>query len=220
MNKSKFAAGVRKVFGRGPKSTEYDVIKRTKKDNYTLLNRNALKNQTVLIGDSIIELFPVELFDCSERRVYNRGISGDTSDRLSERMEVNALNIEPSKIFILIGTNDLSHRVAKGTTLRNVAAIIDKCLAANVAEVYMSSILPVNKDVNRNAVNIRNNSDIAEQNAKIRALCEEKGVFYVDVHSAVCDGNGKLKEDLTFDGLHPNAKGFAVMYGVLEKLGF
>lgn len=220
MDKNKFAAGIRKVFRRGPKSTEYDVIKRTKKDNYTLLNRNALKNQTVLIGDSIIELFPVELFDCSKGRVYNRGISGDTSDRLSERMEVNALNIEPSKIFILIGTNDLSHRVAKVTTLRNVAAIIDKCLAANVAEIYMSSILPVNKDVNRNAVNIRSNSDIAEQNVKIRALCEEKGVFYVDVHSAVSDGCGKLKEDLTFDGLHPNAKGFTAIYGVLEKLGF
>lgn len=217
---NKFAAGIRKVFGRGPKSTEYDVIKRTKKDNYILLNRNALKNQTVLIGDSIIELFPTELFDCSERKVYNRGISGDTSDRLSERMEVNALNIAPSRIFILIGTNDLSHRVAKVTTLRNVEAIIDKCLAANVAEIYISSILPVNKSVSRNAVNIRSNADIREQNDKISALCKEKGVFYVDLHSAICDECGEFKAELTFDGLHPNAKGFAVMYGVLEKLGF
>ena len=59
-------------------STGYDVIKQTKKDNFTLLNESyAQKNQTVFIGDSIIEIYNTELFDGAlSTKVYNRGISG------------------------------------------------------------------------------------------------------------------------------------------------
>ena len=76
----------------GNKSTEYDIVKMTKMDNYELLNETAQHNQVVFIGDSIIELYPTyELFTGKNKRVYNRGISGDTSDRLLERMDKNAL---------------------------------------------------------------------------------------------------------------------------------
>ena len=52
------------------KNTEYNREMATKKENYTLLNRKyALKNQTVLLGDSITDFFNCyELFyDFSKR---------------------------------------------------------------------------------------------------------------------------------------------------------
>lgn len=74
------------------KKTKYDLAKTVKKENFLFLNENFCKNgQTVLLGDSITELFnSYELFfDFSQKSgqaVYNRGISGDTSDRLLERL--------------------------------------------------------------------------------------------------------------------------------------
>lgn len=66
----------------------YDLVKRTKQENYLFLNENYAKHgQTVLFGDSVTEIFnSYELFynfsQKSGQAVYNRGISGDTSDRL------------------------------------------------------------------------------------------------------------------------------------------
>lgn len=74
------------------KKTRYDLVKKTKAENFKYLNENfSLKGQTVLIGDSITEIFNYyELFYsfCQKtgQAVYNRGISGDTSDRLLERL--------------------------------------------------------------------------------------------------------------------------------------
>ena len=88
----------------------------TKKCNYTMLNKKyALKNQTVLLGDSITDFFNYyELFydfcKSSGQAVYNRGISGDTTDRLLERLYDNVLSIEPKNIVLLIGTNDIKQR--------------------------------------------------------------------------------------------------------------
>ena len=93
------------------KKTAYDLVKQTKKENYLFLNENyAHHGQTVLFGDSITEIFnSYELFytfsKVTGQAVYNRGISGDTSDRLLERLKCNALNITPKNLVILIGTN-------------------------------------------------------------------------------------------------------------------
>lgn len=95
------------------KASEYTAEKHNKMDNFIYLNEKyCQKNQTVLAGDSITELYNhTELFEKYTKltgiSVYNRGISGDTSDRLLERFETNILNIEPKNIVMLIGTNDL-----------------------------------------------------------------------------------------------------------------
>lgn len=41
-------------------------------------------------------------------RVYNRGIGGDVTDGLLERMDESIFDLEPKKVFINIGTNDIS----------------------------------------------------------------------------------------------------------------
>ncbi len=83
----------------GGSQTDYDIVKKTKMENFELLNKSAKENQVVFIGDSIIELFPTyELFADKDKIVYNRGISGDTSDRMLERMDKNCLNINPNVV--------------------------------------------------------------------------------------------------------------------------
>ena len=41
-----------------------------------------------------------------ELNLYNRGISGDTTIDLKNRMDVSAFEIKPSVIVLMIGTNN------------------------------------------------------------------------------------------------------------------
>ena len=91
----------------------------------------ARHGQTVLFGDSITEIFnSYKLFyafsQTSKQAVYNRGISGDTSDRLLERLECNALNISPKNLVILIGTNDIGIGLPPEYTLNNIKEILQR----------------------------------------------------------------------------------------------
>ena len=123
------------------KKTAYDHVQQTKKGNFSFLNEKyAQQGQTVLFGDSITEIFNnYELFyafsQTTEQAVYNRGISGDTSDRLLERLECNALNINPKNLVILIGTNDIGIGVPTEYTLKNIKEILQRTqtLCSNTA---------------------------------------------------------------------------------------
>ena len=94
----------------------------------------------VLFGDSITEIFnSYELFyafsQATGQAVYNRGISGDTSDRLLERLECNALNINLKNLVILIGTNDIGIGLLPEYILNNIKEILQKTqkLCSNTA---------------------------------------------------------------------------------------
>ena len=123
------------------KKTAYDYVQQTKKENFIFLNEKyAQHGQTVLFGDSITEIFnSYELFyafsQTTGQAVYNRGISGDTSDRLLERLECNALNINPKNLVILIGTNDIGIGVPTEYTLKNIKEILQRTqtLCSNTA---------------------------------------------------------------------------------------
>ena len=58
-----------------------------------------------------MEMFPVEDFlreDKSGLTIYNRGIGGFVTDDMLQSMEEQIFALEPSAIFINIGTNDIS----------------------------------------------------------------------------------------------------------------
>lgn len=207
----------------GSASTEYDTVKKTKAENFVLLNETAEKGQIVMIGDSIVELYPTyELFRSyptpeNPLIVYNRGISGDTSDRMLERLETNALNIQPKVLSILIGTNDFK-RLTKEETLRNVRSAIETAKSSGVSKIILQSLYPVNKRVDSSMVGVRTNETIQEYNEAYRALAAETGAVYADVFSILTDDNGNYKEDLTYDGLHPNAKCYVLISEFLKSI--
>lgn len=199
-------------------STEYDVIKQTKRDNFNFLNQTAIKGQFVLIGDSIIELFPEEIYYGATTVAYNRGISGDTSDKMLERLQENALRILPSKILILVGTNDLSRGIDFDIIVGNIASSVDKCKENSVDKIIVCSLLPVNSSINSKMVGSRKNKDIKVINEKLKSLCQEKSVLSLDVFSVLTDANGNFNAEYTYDGLHPNAKGYEEIAKMLAAL--
>lgn len=198
------------------KITEYDREKTKKMNNFNFLNENyCKKEQTVIVGDSITELFNMEFFDKytadTGELVYNRGISGDTCDRLLERFESNVLSLKPSKIVILIGTNDLTIKADPEYIAENIKKMIN--LTNSICpqtKIYVQAVYPVE------AKQKSKNKKIIELNMMIRDMCKEN-VVYVDTYTPLLDDKGGFNEKYTYDGLHPNAQGFEVVAMELFK---
>lgn len=203
----------------GNNSTEYDIVKQTKMENFELLNKSAKHNQVVFIGDSIIELYPTyELFANNSLIFYNRGISGDTSDKMLERLDKNCLNINPMTVMILIGTNDIQKEIDHSVILKNIEESILKCKQNGVREIIISGLYPVNKPINSGMVGRRTNKEIVTLNAKIQKLTNDKAVTYFDAYSILKDSEGNFTKEYTYDGLHPNAKGYEVITNAIMTL--
>lgn len=198
--------------------TIYDHVKQTKKENFTYLNNEIVKKgQTVFAGDSITEIYNITDYYAEYSKetglaVYNRGISGDTSNRLLERLYDNVLSIEPKNIVYLIGTNDLGAGLAVDFVENNIKQILEqtKSKCPN-AKIIVEGVYPV-KNAGR-----RHNSDILELNKRIKNLCTD-GIIYVDLTDLLKDENGKFNDKFTYDGLHPNAQGFNEVTKVILPL--
>ena len=194
------------------KKSTYNCEMQNKADNYAHLNKNYCKRgQIVLAGDSITDFYNnYELFyeytEKSGKAVYNRGISGDTSNRLIERLESNVLCLEPEKVVYLIGTNDHAKGADDEYIISNIRKIIEMTRnACPSCRIAVQSIYPVidHKE--------RKNKNLKPINEKLKKLCSEEDVVYIDLFDALCDSNGSFDKAYTYDGLHPNVHGYEVV---------
>ena len=199
------------------KITEYSNEMTTKKSNYSLLNKKyTLENQTILLGDSITDFFNwYELFyDYSKstgQAVYNRGISGDTTNRLLERLEDNVLSIKPKNIVLLIGTNDIGRGLPLSITLNNIEQIIklskNSCPDVNF---ILEAVYPINENM-RDKFEKRSNKKIDEMNKEFIKICEKYDCLWIDFTDELKDKDGNLKKEYTYDGLHINAQAYEIV---------
>ena len=194
------------------KRSKYNCEMKNKADNYAHLNKNhCRKGQIVLAGDSITDFYNnYELFyeytEKSGKAVYNRGISGDTTNRLLERLESNVLCLEPGKVVYLIGTNDHAMGASDEYILDNIKTIIERTKnACPDCKIAVQSIYPVIDHRQRK------NKDLKPVNELIKKLCCETDVLYIDLFDALCDENGSFDKAYTYDGLHPNVHGYEVI---------
>lgn len=176
---------------------------------YAALNQLADREGIVMAGDSIVEGFPLQEF--FERKIYNRGISGDTSAELLKRLPETVLPLKPQTVLFWIGTNDLQDRISPEQICSNLEQAGKAVEKACSAKVIVVSVAPVNghsrDDRIRNTVGIRDNRDIQQLNRLYCRMCEKNGWKYVDVYPLLSE-NGSLQETMSEDGLHPNIEGY------------
>ncbi|WP_417107670.1 GDSL-type esterase/lipase family protein [Hominenteromicrobium sp.] len=191
------------------------------------LNKFVKKGEIVFTGSSLCELFPInEMLQNVEPRirVYNRGIGGDVTDGLLERMDESIFDLEPKKVFINIGTNDISRPEYKRERLMSQYRKILMQIQARLPEtkIYVMSYYPVNRELpgaDPEAVKAqfgaRTNAELKEVNAEVEKMAEELNCTYINVFDCLLDEKGNLKAEYTIEGMHMYANGYAV---VLEKL--
>lgn len=184
------------------------------------LNESSEPGGIVFLGDSITDFFRVnEYFHGAY--VINRGISGDTTDGVLKRLPESVYDLSPSKVFIMIGTNDLMEKKQEQTIVTNIENIItliqEKCPDT---KLYLESIYPVSaareKKIRRFIVGKRNNEKIKNLNENLKYVAQKKGITYIDVYSHLVDASGNLRHEYTVEGLHLTIQGYKVVSKVLK----
>lgn len=147
----------------------------------------------------------------------NRGISGDTTQGVLDRLNTITKG-KPSKIFLLIGTNDLSRGKSVDEVAKNVAKIVECVKRESPAtKLYVQSVFPVNPKFNKFLGHMNRQKDIAALNAKIKAVAARHGVTYIDVYkSLVTPSTDVMNPKYTNDGLHLLGKGYQKWVDVLK----
>lgn len=147
----------------------------------------------------------------------NRGISGDTTQGVLDRLSTITKG-KPSKIFLLIGTNDLSRGKSVDEVAKNVEKIVVRVKRESPAtKLYVQSVFPVNPKFNKFLGHMNRQKDIAALNAKIKAVAARHGVTYIDVYkSLVIPSTDVMNPEYTNDGLHLLGKGYLKWADVLK----
>lgn len=147
----------------------------------------------------------------------NRGISGDTTQGVLDRLSTITKG-KPSKIFLLIGTNDLSRGKSVDEVAKNVEKIVERVKRESPkTKLYVQSVFPVSPKFNKFLGHMNRQKDIAALNAKIKAVAARHGVKYIDVYkSLVIPSTDVMNPEYTNDGLHLLGKGYQKWVEVLK----
>ena len=149
-------------------------------------------------------------------RVKNRGISGDRSSWMLDRLDP-IVGGQPRKLFLLIGTNDLAAGTPAAEVVANVRKIVERFQSESPrTKFYVQSVFPVNDSFKKYAAKHgRHDADIVAVNKGLQALCAEKGIVYIDLWTLLADKNGKLEKRAVTLGDYQE---MTDTYGVLEGL--
>lgn len=175
------------------------------------------KESIVFLGDSITSRYDLNKY-FPNYNVYNSGIAGNMTKDILENMENRVFAYNPTKVFILIGTNDLVYSGLDNDGIKNnIEEIINKIYEKNSnIKIYMESIYPVNNSINKEIVETRTNENIKDLNNKIEKICNNK-CTYINMYDNLTDKNGNMKRIYTVDGLHLNKIGYKVITNKLIK---
>ena len=187
---------------------DYEKQIETLKEDYT---------NYLFLGDSITDYYDLDKY-YEGLPVVNSGISGNTTEDILNDMKGRVYNYNPSKVFLLIGTNDLIHDVSVDDIVSNIERIINEINSNEPqAEIYVESVYPVNDDLDEDMVDVRNNDDIMEINEEIKKYCDDNGYTYINMYDKLLDDDGNFNEEYTDDGLHPNSRGYEVITEEIKK---
>lgn len=195
--------------------------KEIKTERYREENKSAVKGHTVFTGSSLMEMFPINKLlkeHGDDTIIYNRGIGGFLSDELLAVIDVCAIELMPSKLFINIGTNDLSwSSIPISSLMDNYDKIISAVESAVPGvRIYLMAYYPVNfeaaSEEMKECLKIRTNEKITAANAEVKKLAERHGQRYIDINRDLKDEQGRLKAEYTIEGMHINEDGYRAVY--------
>lgn len=188
----------------------FDEYYNQKCETYRMENAYLSKGQIVFVGDSNTDLYKLDdYYSDLDKAVYNRGIGGDTTSGVLDRLQVSLFDIAPSKIVLLIGNNDINGNRDFDTIVKNYKSILAQ-IHQNLptAEVFCISVIPLHEKLNNIVVVDDKNHTASLLNVEIKNLADEFSYTYLDLFHLICDENQRTKDEYTIDGLHLSAKGY------------
>jgi lysophospholipase L1-like esterase/mannose-6-phosphate isomerase-like protein (cupin superfamily) len=204
---------------------DWPALARYREDNAKVTAPLKNEQRVVFMGDSITDSWdsPGNGGFFPGKPYINRGISGQTTPQMLIRFRRDVIELKPKVVVILAATNDLAGNTGP-TTMEaiedNLMTMAELARAHNIRVVF-ASLLPVSDYEVRNGQPIiqtkrRPPEQIKALNEWMKAYAATHRLTYLDYFSAMVDAKGFLKDELSNDGLHPNAAGYKVMNPLAE----
>ena len=205
------------------KMDKYRLVERYREENLT-----AEKGQIVFAGSSLMEMFPVHEWAAGlgpdAPRVYNRGVGGWRTEDMLATLDAQVTGLAPRRLFINIGTNDLSDpSVTIDALIARYEEILDRVDAAVPGiDVTLMAYYPINIDAAANegmrqTLRIRTNERIRQANAAVADLARRRGYRYRDFNAPLTDAQGRLKAEYTTEGMHITPEGYRAIWPLVAQ---
>ncbi len=159
------------------------------------------------LGDSLTDGYDVAHY-YPQFVTANRGIGGDTTFGLEDRLQVSVYDLKPKVVVMLIGANNME------TMFDNYENLL----------IGLRDHLPKTKVVLVSLTSMsmewgRKNQLAAYNNVKIKLLAEKYGFSYVDLYSALFDlETGEIRAEYTTDGGHQTPQGYQVFTNTITPV--
>lgn len=207
-------------------ATDFAGFYRYAQANAALAPPRPGEQRVVFFGDSITDNWSKEGYGgfFPGKPYVNRGIGGQTTAQMLLRFRADVIALRPAAVVILAGTNDVAGNAGPVTAEQiqdNLASMAELARTHGIA-VVLASLLPVSDD-KKDAAGQPLARTVQRPTGSIRALngwlsgyAAKNGHVYLDYFAATADPGGLLRAELNDDGLHPNARGYAVMAPLAE----
>lgn len=156
----------------------------------------------VMFGDSLIfnANWNVEL---NRNDIYNAGTPGFTTSHFVWLVHDKVIKHKPKICFVEGGINDIAVGIPLTRTFTNFVSIIDTLLAYKI-EPVLQSTLYINSDTDT-----LTNLKVDTLNIYLKNLAKKRNIDFIDLNASLAS-NGKLKRNLTFDGIHLKKEGYKI----------
>jgi lysophospholipase L1-like esterase len=198
---------------------DWPNLARYRDENAALTPPAASEDRVVFMGDSITDGWGRKYGKFFPGKPYvNRGISGQTTPQMLIRFRPDVIALKPKAVLILAGTNDIAGNTGPMTldAIEGNLTSMAELAQANGIRVVLSSVMPV-CDYIRSQTERRPPAKIIALNAWIKDYAAKNSFVYLDYYSAMLDDKEMFRQELTYDGLHPNEAGYEVMGPLAAK---
>ncbi len=187
---------------------------------YAADNAKLTSSQVVFMGDSITDAWikrSPKFFE-DHPGYIDRGISGQTTPQMLIRFRPDVIALKPKVVVILAGTNDIAGNTGPMTLdmIEDNFRSMVELAKVNGIKVVMSSVMPVCDYITLQTAR-RPPAKIIALNEWLKDYAAKNKLVYLDYYSAMLDDQKMLKKEITYDGLHPNEAGYAIMEPMAEK---
>lgn len=160
------------------------------------------------LGDSLTDGYDLNKY-YPQYVTANRGIGGDTTFDLEERLQLSVYDLKPKVAVMLIGVNNVDNM------MENYEDIL-RGLKTNLPEtkIVLLSLTAMGGEYwgSKNQV-------VAYRNVSIKLLAEKYGFTFVDLYSPLYDVDiGEVYEGYTIDGGHFTHQGYTVLTATITPV--
>jgi lysophospholipase L1-like esterase len=150
----------------------------------------------------------------------NFGWGADAIQNMLWRIENGELDgVQPRIIVLLAGTNNVGNKISPGgedarvaDVTRGIRALLDSMMArAPKATILLMAIFPRNDNMAVMPV-------INRINDNIRRFADGKRIRFLNINDQLADGEGRLREGMMQDRLHPSLQGYQVWADALKPV--